>query len=233
MFVNAAVVQAPQPFPPAAGRGLPASDMAPLDRLGTLVDVARDATLFYEGDLADHLYRVVSGAVRLCKVLPDGRRQLADIFLPGDLVGLDLGESHSFAAEAITDSVVLKLPRQRVETLINENPRLGRALLSLAVERLAAAQSQMVLLGRKNATERLASFLLGLIERTGQAASDRPTLNLTMTRADIADYLGLTIETVSRTFARLKQLNAIALPHPQRVVVRDRELLEELAEEAD
>lgn len=233
MLANAVVARPTRSLPPAASGGLASGEMASLDRLGTLVGVARDGTLFYEGDLADHLYKVVSGAVRLCKVLPDGRRQLADFFLPGDLVGLDLGESHSFAAEAIADSVVLKLPRRRVETMVSENPRLGRALLSLAVERLAAAQSQMVLLGRKNATERLASFLLELLERTGHTGSDQPTLTLTMTRADIADYLGLTIETVSRTFARLKQLKAIALPHPQRVVLRDRELLEELAEGAE
>jgi CRP/FNR family transcriptional regulator len=234
MLANAALSRPAAPsFRPAQTPALPGGEMAMLDSVGTRVTVARDATLFYEGDLAEHWYKVVSGAIRICKVLPDGRRQLADFFLPGDLVGFDLGESHAFAAEAVTDSVVIKFPRRRVETLVNENPRLGRALLSLAIERLAAAQSQMVLLGRKNATERLASFLLGLIERTGQGDAAEPAIALTMTRADIADYLGLTIETVSRTFARLKQLNAISLPHPQRVIVRDRERLEDLAEAAE
>jgi CRP/FNR family transcriptional regulator len=219
---------------PAATRAAPPdSQMAWLDGAGTRVAVARDATLFYEGDLAEHCYKVVSGAIRTCKVLADGRRQLADFFLPGDLIGFDVGESHSFAAEAITDSVVLKFPRRRIETLMSDHPRAGRAVLALAIERLAAAQSQMVLLGRKNATERLASFLLGLIDRTGQAEAETPVVELTMTRADIADYLGLTIETVSRTFARLKRLDAIALPNPQRVVVRDRDLLDDLAEGAD
>jgi CRP-like cAMP-binding protein len=233
MLASAALFRSPHSPRPPVSSTLVSGDTAWLDKVGTRVAVARDATLFYERDLADHWYRVVSGAIRLCKVLSDGRRQLADFFLPGDLVGFDLGESHAFAAEAITDSVVLKFPRRRVETLVSENPALSRALLSLAIERLAAAQSQMVLLGRKNATERLASFLLGLIERTGQDHVGEATLVLTMTRTDIADYLGLTIETVSRTFARLKQLNAIALPHPQRVVIRDRDLLEELAECAE
>jgi CRP-like cAMP-binding protein len=219
---------------PTVTRTAPAdSQMAWLDGVGTRVTVGRDAPLFYEGDLAEHCYRVVSGAIRTCKVLADGRRQLADFFLPGDLIGFDVGESHSFTAEAITDSVVLKFPRRRVETLMSDHPRAGRAVLALAIERLAAAQSQMVLLGRKNATERLASFILGLIDRTGQAGAEMPVIELTMTRADIADYLGLTIETVSRTFARLKRLDAITLPNPQRVVVRDRDLLDDLAESTD
>lgn len=209
------------------------SKMPWLDGAGMRVTVARDAALFYEGDPAEHCYKVVSGAIRICKLLADGRRQLADFFLPDDLVGFDVGEYHSFTAEAITDSVVLKFPRRRIETLMIDDPGAGHALLALAIEHLAAAQTQMVLLGRKNATERLASFILGLVERTGQARADIPVLELTMTRADIADYLGLTIETVSRTFARLKQLDAIALPSPQRVMVRDRALLEDLAEGAE
>jgi CRP-like cAMP-binding protein len=197
-----------------------------LEPAGVRVHVSRNAAIFWEGDQAQHCYRILSGAVRISKMLSDGRRQVADFLLPGDLVGLDRDETQQFSAEAIVDSVLVKYPRRRVEAILGDNPRAQSALLSLALERLSAAQAQMLLLARKSAEERLASFLIGLAERTGSKA----VVEISMSRTDIADYLGLTIETVSRSFAKLKRDGVIALPHPQRVQLLNIAALRNLAD---
>ena len=182
--------------------------------------------LFSEGDKADTVYEVMSGMVRLYKLLPDGRRQVTGFLTAGQLLGLAPEGACVFSAEAITEVSVVTYPRDAFERLIDEVPGFARRLLAVTSHELRAAQDQMVLLGRKTAAEKLASFLLliGVRQSAGQDEIDVP-----MTRGDIADYLGLTVETVSRTMTRLRQDGLIALPTPARVVVLDRESLENLA----
>ena len=204
-----------------------------LSRLRTITTVVRldpHATLFQEGEPAEHLSNVVEGAVKLYKLLPDGRRQITGFLFPGDFLGVALNKTYAYSAEAVTKLRLCRFPRQRMENLLHELPNLEHRLLEMAGNELVAAQDQMLLLGRKTARERLASFLLMVSRRLvarGQPASPLP---LPMSRSDIADYLGLTIETVSRTFTQLRKDGIIALPEQTRVEIVKRETLEELAE---
>ncbi len=166
--------------------------------------------LFHEGDESDCVYEVIRGMVKLYKLLPDGRRQITGFVSAGDLMGLCYDESFIHTAEAVTDVVVFCFPKARFERMLSEVPAFARALLDATQQELRAAQDQMLLLGRKTATERIASFLLTMAERYGDAGCcDTMTFAVPMKRSDIADYLGLTIETVSRGLSRLKKADVI------------------------
>jgi CRP-like cAMP-binding protein len=191
--------------------------------------VGRDAVLFREGDPARCCYKILSGAVRMVKVLADGRRYIADFFLPGDVVGLDAAGNYEFTAEAIVDSMLVRHARSQIDTQFDANPQAGRRLLDVTLQRLAAAQNQMLLLGRMNAMERVANFLLTLERRLGCRKAGRRTIPLAMTRADIADHLGLTLETVSRMLNQLKREGVITLADPHEIGVAKPERLEHLA----
>ncbi|HLJ64499.1 MAG TPA: helix-turn-helix domain-containing protein [Stellaceae bacterium] len=182
--------------------------------------------LFSEGDNAENVYEVVSGTLRLYKLLPDGRRQITGFLSAGDLLGLSADEAYLYSAEAITEVTLCRYKRSAFERLIDEVPGFARRLLAVTSRELRVAQDQMLLLGRKSAVEKVASFLLLLAERQGE---DRDMIEVPMTRTDIADYLGLTIETVSRSLSRLKQEEIIALPQATRVAIYDRDRLEDLA----
>ena len=208
-------------------------DPAQLARLRTITTVVRldpHATLFQEGEAAEHLSNVVEGAVKLYKLLPDGRRQITGFLFPGDFLGVALNKTYAYSAEAITKLRLCRFPRQRMENLLKELPNLEHRLLEMAGNELVAAQDQMLLLGRKTARERLASFLLMLMRRAVSRGQPENPLPLPMSRADIADYLGLTIETVSRTFTQLRKDGTIALPEQTRVEILDAARIEELAE---
>jgi len=205
-----------------------AADAAAFDRIGTLVSLGRDQTLFFEGDAAPYCFKVISGALRSCRLLPDGRRHVSQFLRPGDFVALDSDETYRSTVEAVNDAKVMRYPRRAVDQLIQQQPRLGKSLRSKLCADLLAAQAQMLLLGRKNALERLASFLLTMCERDGR--DDH--VELPMTRGDIADYLGLTIETVSRTFSQLKGRGVIQLTTSSDVRIKHREELEDIAEAA-
>jgi CRP/FNR family transcriptional regulator len=153
----------------------------------------------------------------LYKLLADGRRQVVGFLVPGDFLGLAFGRTYVHTAEAITPVAACRFPRARFMGLLEEFPALERDILSRTSNELAAAQRQMLLLGRKTARERLASFLVDLAERSD---ADGGPLELPMGRADIADHLGLTIETVSRTFTGLRREGVIDLPSAHRLVVR-------------
>jgi CRP/FNR family transcriptional regulator len=196
-----------------------------LDRAGVVRTLKRGQELFDDGDPADCFFKVVSGAVLTYRLLPDGRRHVQDFHVAGEYVGFTIAPSYSCAAAAIADSTVISYPRRRVETLIEQQPAVGRDLLAVVSRDLSAAQDQMLLLGRKAALERLASFLLQLARRLGAPVAANQKLNLFMTRTDIADHLGLTMETVSRGLNRLKRLGAIDLPSPVCVVLRDPDML--------
>lgn len=203
------------PGPDAAGNSL--------DLIGAPMPFARNAEIYGEDEPAEYLYKVISGAVRTYRVLHDGRRQIGAFLLPGDMFGLEAGASHASSAEAIADSVVLVIKRSAVVALAERDPEVARQMWTLTAQELGRAQNHMLVLVR-NAQERIAAFLLEMAERRPAADS----VELPMSRQDIADYLGLTIETVSRTLTQLEAEAAIALPTSRRVVLRNRSALNRL-----
>ena len=194
-----------------------------LDLIGAPMPFARNVEIYGEDEPADYLYKVVSGAVRTYRVLDDGRRQIGAFHFPGDMFGLEAGASHASSAEAIADSVVLVIKRSAVIGLAERDAEVARELWTLTAQELGRVQNHMLLLIR-NAQERIASFLLEMAER----APSTDFVELPMSRQDIADYLGLTIETVSRTLTQLEAEAAIALPTSRRVVLRNRSALSRL-----
>ena len=195
-----------------------------LDAIGTVVSVARGAELYGEGEKADCWYQVRSGMLRTYKLLSDGRRQIDAFLMPGDFLGFEGLSEHSFAADAITKATVVRYSRGRIDTLARENARFGAHLLQITLKRLSEAHDHLMLLGRKTAEEKIVSFLLDQLDR----AEERDIIELPMSRGDIADYLGLTIETVSRTLSALKQEGMIELPNVHQILVLDREALQGL-----
>jgi len=212
----------------ARNAAAPRDALTALDRLGTVVTLHREESLFYEGDVAEYYFKVVTGAVRSCKLLADGRRHVGDFYLPGDFIGLDAESDYIFSAEAVTDTTLVRYSRRSVDALAWEEPKVGQRLLGIARHRLCAARAQMMLLSRKTADERIASFLLGMADRS----NDNDHVTLPMTRTDIGDHLGLTIETVSRSLSQLRKDGVIALVNSHEILIRDRDALEELAEAA-
>jgi CRP/FNR family transcriptional regulator, nitrogen fixation regulation protein len=196
-----------------------------LEMIGTRVKFARNAEIFGEGEPAEYLYKVVSGAVRTSKLSVEGRRQIGAFLLPGDVFGMEVDKAHRFSAEAVSDSVVLVVKRRAVETLAMRDTLAARELRTLAMRDLDRVREHMLVLGRKNAVERLATFLLDMAGR----ASTKEQVQLPMSRQDIADYLGLTIETVSRTLTQLENSATIALPSSRCVMLRNRRTLDRLA----
>lgn len=202
----------------------------PLDAISTVVRLDRDAAVFQQGEDTDAVYRLVEGVVRLFKLLPDGRRQIVGFVQPGDLFGLPPGERRALSAEAVTAIAVRRIPRARLQALVEEDPALRLRLLGVAAEALAAAQDQMLLLGRKNAQEKICSFLAGLSRRRAAQGKDPVRLYVPMSRTDIADFLGLTIETVSRTITKLKTSGLIRMLDGNKIELLDPAALSALAE---
>ena len=215
--------------PNANGKSDAAFDgFAPLRQIGTVSSFARNETIFNEGDAAEFSYKVITGAVRLCKMLPDGRRQIANFFLPGDFFAFGEDGEHSFTAEAVSDVTIVRYARRRIEGLCNELPGVRKEMFSRLYRDLSAAQNHLVMLGRQTAKERVSSFLLLLAERA--KAGDGEVIELPMGRQDIADYLGLTIETVCRALSDLKRSKLITTPNTHQVVLHDIETLHEICE---
>jgi len=209
------------------GQGLGRQASGQLMALSSLHHKAPGETLFGEGDEADSIYEVVRGMVRIHKLLPDGRRQITGFLSEGQLLGLAPEGVFVYTAEAITEVTLCRYKRAAFERLIEEVPGFAKRLIAVTSQELYRAQDQMLLLGRKSATEKVASFLLLMTDPERREAGDE--VEVPMTRSDIADYLGLTIETVSRTLSKLKQDGIIALPTPAHIEIRDRDRLEELA----
>jgi CRP/FNR family transcriptional regulator len=212
-------------------RVLDCDDLATMRRLGWSLNLRSGQPLFHEGDPATRVFTLTRGALKLYKLLPDGRRQVMGFMFPGDFLGISVDDEHAFTAEAMTDSQLCWFPRSRFGEFAEQNGQLERELYRIAAHELAAAQTQIVLLGRKNAGERLASFFLGLLERSEKIAGhELRMIELPMSRLDIADYLGLTKETVSRVLASLKSKRIIRLEALDRIEVIDRMALAEQAE---
>lgn len=209
---------------------LDAGDLASLDSIAERVSLKSGEALIREGDPAIHLFNITSGSVRIYKLLPDGRRQITGFLFAGDFVGLATGQDYAFSGEAIEDATLCRFRKADYRALIRERPTLEAALLDRATHELAAAQNQMLLLGRKTAQERIASFLLDLPTRDPVRPSAEDQVRLPMTRSEIADYLGLTIETVSRVLTKLKTTGVIRLLSLHELRIEQPERLREIAE---
>ena len=213
---------------PQQSAGLPGQPKAhalgsSIELMGATMPYARNAEIFGENEPAEYLYRVISGAVRTYKVLNDGRRQIGGFYLPGDVFGLEVGDEHTFSAEAITECKILVIKRSSVIGLAARDSGVARELWTMTANELQRAQDHIMLL-IKTAQERVAGFLLEMASRN-PASSE---VELPMSRQDIADYLGLTIETVSRTLTQLEHAAAIAVPASRRIVLRNRAALSRL-----
>jgi CRP/FNR family transcriptional regulator len=210
----------------AADSGTPELEM--LVGIGVTVEAAAGQTIVLEGDPCNHCFRVLTGAVRLYKGTADGRRQLIDFLVAGDCFGL-VGSRYSYGVEAITRSTLVRASRATLAAAVREQPGMAERLIERAAAELARAHEQMLLLGRKNAQEKVASLLVDLARRLG-ADQSRPAFRLPISRQEMADQLGLTIETVSRTITRLKEEGLIALLTPYEIVLRRPADLAALAE---
>jgi CRP-like cAMP-binding protein len=189
--------------------------------MGAVMTYPRNVEIFGENEPAEYLYKVVSGSVRTYKILGDGRRQVGGFYLPGDIFGLEFADEHALSAEAISDAKVLVVKRSALNTLAGRDRLVAQQLFALIGRELHRVQDRILLL-IKNARERVASFLLEMAER----ASENNTIELPMSRQDIADYLGLTIETVCRTLSALETASAIEVSaSSRRIVLRDRAAL--------
>lgn len=206
----------------------PLGEAPALNDLGMRLCFARNETIFSEGDEADYSYKVLSGVIRLCKHMADGRRQIADFVLAGDFCGLVSLDEHRFTAEAVSDVVVLAYPRHQVSSLGEKSPEMRNWMMASLTQSLVGMQDHLVMLGRQTAKERVVSFLLMLAHRAG--ADEGTVIELPMTRQDVADYLGLTIETVCRVLSELRRASIIELPSLNRVVLNDLDVLQDLAD---
>lgn len=189
----------------------------PFGMIGTSMRFARNNEIYGEEEAAEYLYQVVSGAVRTYKILDDGRRQIGAFYLPGDIFGFEAGEAHISSAEAVCETRVVAVKRAALIVRATHEKDLARQLWDATAQELRRFQEHLMLL-ICSAEDRVVGFLHDMARRTVKNAA----IELPMSRQDIADYLGLTIETVSRTFTQLEQSGAISLPTSRRVQLRNR-----------
>ncbi len=196
----------------------------------TATSLAAGQALVFEGDPRRRVYSLTAGMLRLSTLLPDGRRQITGFLIPGDYLGLADDEVYSQTAEAVTPANLCGFPVAQMDALMERFPRLKDRLYVMTRDALRRARDDQVVLGRLAPVEKIASFLL-VTARRAAATSGRSDddVELPMTRTDIADYLGLTIETVSRSFTKLKNQRLIQLPDPHHVKIVDRRSLETVA----
>lgn len=222
-FGSPLVTEAPKPASTARG-----VEQDPLARFGTISRYGKNSTICFEGDDVRYCFKVQSGTIRLCKTTEDGRRQIAAFLTAGDLFGWVDKEAYNFSAEAVTDVIVERFDRRRMDDAANTDPSLGSRILAVVSRQLESAQNHLVLLGRMTAPERVATFLLDLVKRQ-RAESSGGSIELAMNRRDLADYLGLTVETVSRVMNSLKRNRVIAFSAPENVRLTQGAALKRLA----
>jgi CRP/FNR family transcriptional regulator len=224
--INLADAAIPELCAGCEARHIGLCDALPDEDLHFLASVARKQTIpkgrgfIEEGDPARHFFNLNHGAVKLFKSLPDGRRQITGFMGAGDFLGLAAGQTYCFSAEALDEVRLCRFDRMELRQVFGAFPLLERRLLDVASHELVAAQEQMLLLGRKTALERFASFLLAWSGRSGPCAADSK-LALPMTRADLADYLGMTFETVSRSISALKRRKLIDTDAAHHITILD------------
>jgi len=214
-----AAVQAAFAPPGSAAPSFPRSAAS-----GPVRHFTADSEIYAEGDDASCFFKVVSGVVRTCKFLSDGRRQIDAFYVSGDVFGFETGAEHRLSAEAVSGCVLLPYRRRGFEMLAGRDDRVAGQLFSYAMRCLERAQEHSLLLGRRSAAQKLANFLLEMADRR----SGGEVVDLAMTRQDIADYLGLTIETVSRTLSQFERDGVISLPSARRVCLKDQTALRHL-----
>jgi CRP/FNR family transcriptional regulator, nitrogen fixation regulation protein len=229
MFIQSAatIQQRARPISctPAAGHSYLFADRPEL--VGTKMSYGRDEEIYGEAEEAEFVYKVISGAVRTYKLLSDGRRLIGAFHLPGDVFGFESNTTHRLSAEALTDTVLLLCRRRALQNLAARDLEVARQLWVETTQSLNHAEEHMLLLGRKTATERVASFLLEMDARMQVSGA----INLPMTRRDIADYLGLTLETVSRIVSQLQAEGTVVLSSARQIRVERRSKLQALGSE--
>jgi CRP/FNR family transcriptional regulator len=188
------------------------------------------ACLLAEGESTAQVFNITNGTVRLSRLLSDGRRVVTGFLFPGDFLGLTLDGVNSVTAEAIGEVEACSMDRNRLNGLFEEIPKLEHRLLEMTVGEVIAGRDHMLLLARKTLRERMASFLVKFENHLREDDEEPATLKLPMARADIADYLGVTVETISRCLAAMAEEGLIQLLSPRRIVLVDRERMVEIAE---
>lgn len=186
--------------------------------------------LFLEAEAQSHLYLVLSGVIGTYSVLEDGRRQISAFAYPGDIIGLDCAGTHVNNAESLGTSRVRSIPINVVAKLIMSEPDFGQTLLRITAKELADTRDQILSLGRKSAAEKLATFLLGISRRNSRSGSIDDVIEIPMKRTDIADFLGLSVETVSRNFTKLRKNGVIGMPSNSVIEIVRMDLLELMAD---
>ncbi len=189
-------------------------DLRRLSRLSSGLSAHKGQVVIDEGARADWLFNVTSGALKIYKMLPDGRRQITGFLFAGDFFGVAMNDCYPYSAEVIESVTLCRFSRSKLEKLMRETPDLEYRLLTMVSNELVLAQEQMLVLGCKTAREKMASFLQNLYHRTLRRQPQATTLSLPMSRNDIADYLGLTTETVSRTLTTLRKERVISVSSP-------------------
>jgi len=211
----------------------PAPSLAGIFRKQPVETFARGETVVWEGDAAASVFEVIEGVLRVCRLLSDGRRVITGFLYPGDLTGVSLQNHYLYTVEAVSRARLRRFARQRFQEEINRSPALRPQLFARLCDEMAAAQDQMVLLARKNAEERVCSMLLAIARRMRSAGRPATLIELPMTRLDMADYLGLTLETVSRTMTSLASRGIITANGRHSLTIRRPEALVLMAGECD
>lgn len=192
------------------------------------ISLSANSEVFFEGDAAEYIYNVNAGTVKIFKSLQDGRRQVLGFPVDGDLLGYPVGDTHSYSAETLTPVQLCRVSRARLRGLASDFPALESKLLEITAGELADTQAQMTLLGRKSAPERVASFLIQLSDKSIANGGVGNPLSLPMSRHDIADFIGLTAETVSRVLTQFTRDGLISIPQPYQVDLLNIEELRDL-----
>ena len=196
-----------------------------MDSLGTFRRYDADETVYCQGGAADYWYRIVDGAARQCTQISDGRRQIMDFLLPGDLFGFDASTRHECSVECVaSNTTVARYQRQQIESLMESDPPLARRMREIAFGSIDRLQARMILLGRSRALERVCGFLLELAHRVQVEAEG--TVALPMSRYDIADYLAIAVETVSRSLTTLRSERVITFFDARHFRIINRRALE-------
>jgi len=211
---------------------LQAHELGSIAAIADSAQVGSDELLFSAGEPAARVFTVTSGMLKTFKLMPDGRRQITGFMIVGDVLGLADEGCYAYSAEGLSHAKLCSFDRERLETLLEAYPKMERRLLSMASHEIATAHEQMLLLGRKTAKEKIASFLIGFRERAAARGLKANPVHLPMSRADLGDFLGLTMETVSRTFSRLRKDGIVALHNGGWVETLDYDALERMAEGA-
>jgi CRP/FNR family transcriptional regulator len=201
-----------------------------ISAIAQTVELGPGDPLFDEGEAARSVFNVTAGSLRVYKLLPDGRRQVIGFLFPGDFVGLANNDTYAYNADAVTHAALCRFPRSKLENLLGRYPKMQMRLLSVASHELAVAQEQMLVLGRKTAKEKIATFLMSLSRRAEDRGQPGNPVHLPMSRTDIGDYLGLTTETVSRTFTQLRGKDYVTLLNGGKVQINDIAALRAIAE---